>query len=798
MHRTAVSAVFLVMSFGGSGLMAQETSFASEAPAVRIEQTLELRDDSCMGTLALKDIEGLGERLLCTTATAHAGAHFTRGSAQPFAFRKMYDPKLYELTNLCLNGGCVYAPDTDTLWEKRPGPYVTSVLYRYKDFSRHARPLFDISRGYWTYEYTGPPAERMLQGIVTYGVSHNGQWVAAEVRDRGLALIGAETGHVRRITPILHHYGRGYDPQFQIAVQNDGRRLLLGGMNVTPALVRVDDRCGDTVVGGLLNNDGFSAPGLVSCDLEALSFAPTLTVYRYSHHPKFDEQSDTMLTMVRSMSGADFLVEKRFSTTHERKFAYMALGDSFTSGEGEDDDGRYLPGTNTPQNRCHVSGRSYPFLLIHTPLPMHSAACSGAMSQDLLSGTPQKPAQLSLVREHQPTMVTTSIGGNDLDLVGKLAACAGPDTCVWARPTHRNLTAREARLLYDRLVDVFTEVRTAAPFARHFAVGYPIAIDPTGMCDALTSVLLNADERRYLYESQRLLNTVISSAAQRTSLTYVDVSRAYHAHELCSGSATPAMNGLRLGDDAAPIPGLPRLRLIGSESFHPTPLGHALVAPMIDAAIKGDPPQECTGLSCDEPFPEDDSYWGALSEDVLVYRLNHHRDEGDTYRVDAGGYFAAGSHVTASLFSQEVELSTERVSDQGELSVNVPVGLLGDETHTLLLKGVNERGQEVTGYTIIRAESVEQSDTSQSVGATTDQSQRSILGTSAPIPAEQPTSPDELSQVGSATEPSSGVVLGKSAMEEVEDVTASWLAPIFATIGLSLGIIALWLYFVRS
>ncbi len=664
MHRTAVSAVFLAMSFGGSGLMTQEMSFATEVPSMRIEQTLEVRDDTCLGTLALKDIDGTGERLLCTTSTAHTGAHFTGGSARPFAFRKSYDPKLYEVTNLCLNGGCTYAPETDVLWERRLDTGINYGLYRYADFSRFLQPVFEVSRSAWTYRYTGPDAERVLFGVGGYGVSQNGRWVGAEVRDKGVVRISSDSGIVRRVGPLVHRYGRGYDPQFQIAVQNDGSRLYLGGGNVTPTILAIDETCGDLVVGGLASNDPFPN-GVAPCDTDVLSFVPTLPTYRYTHHPRFDQDTNTLFLLVRSIAGVDFLVEKRLSERSEAKMGYIALGDSFTSGEGEDDDGRYLPGTNTPENRCHVSNRSYPFLLIQSPLPMQSVACSGATTAEVLGGTIDRPAQLSAVRALQPDVVTTSIGGNDLDLVGKLAACAGPGTCVWARPSHRILTAREARMLYDRLVDVFTEIRAAAPLARHFAVGYPVAIDPLGECDPLTRLLLNADERRYLYESQRLLNTVISSAAQRASISYVDVSRAYHQQALCSGAHTPAMNGLRLGNDFAPIPGLSHLRLIGSESFHPTPHGHALVAPFVDAALSGEVVKECEGLSCEEPFSEEDDYWGELREDVLVYRLDRLEKHQEGVEIDASGYFAAGSMVDATLYSHEVSLGAKVVSREG-------------------------------------------------------------------------------------------------------------------------------------
>lgn len=69
------------------------------------------------------------------------------------------------------------------------------------------------------------------------------------------------------------------------------------------------------------------------------------------------------------------------------KLTYLALGDSYTSGEGDlekDANGitHYLPLTDIGSDTCHISSRSYPFLLRDAwgvePKNMHSVACSGS------------------------------------------------------------------------------------------------------------------------------------------------------------------------------------------------------------------------------------------------------------------------------------------------------------------------------------------------------------------------------------------------------------------------------------
>jgi len=332
-------------------------------------------------------------------------------------------------------------------------------------------------------------------------------------------------------------------------------------------------------------------------------------------------------------------------------------------------------------------------------------------------------------------------------------------------------------------------------------IGYPLAIDPTGGCDPMTRLLFNEEERRYLREAQRLLNSVIASAASRASMTYIDISQSYRSHELCSGSVTPAMNGLRLGNDSGPIASLPALRLIASESFHPTPQGHRLAATFIDAAIDGQPVDECTEPDClpDQP-PQ--AYWGDADANTLVYRLEPRQETDGSVTVDAKGHFAADSDVKATLYSESLDLGVRQTDDEGNLMVSLESPLLQDATHTLLLEGQNIIGQTVVAYAILRPVAVPADEQAPAQAQV-------IPGRDAPATVTQP-----LGLIATlpqspflASEASTGV-LGQATDDSPEMQTASdrpqepssvkWLAPVFAVIGVGLAIMGLWLYFARS
>ncbi|MCR1782128.1 carboxypeptidase regulatory-like domain-containing protein [Nocardioides carbamazepini] len=142
--------------------------------------------------------------------------------------------------------------------------------------------------------------------------------------------------------------------------------------------------------------------------------------------------------------------------THRLAFGpprYVAMGDSFSSGEGvpvfdpgtatdlDPDDG---PSTwekawalvtgDEVGNTCHRSGKSYSRLLASEPqfeewlTPAMFAACSGAIAKDLAEPNPNnqhEPAQNASLSQ-ATRAVTLTMGGNDADFGGIIASCLNP------------------------------------------------------------------------------------------------------------------------------------------------------------------------------------------------------------------------------------------------------------------------------------------------------------------------------------------------------------------------------------
>src|SRR6185295_14449068 len=79
---------------------------------------------------------------------------------------------------------------------------------------------------------------------------------------------------------------------------------------------------------------------------------------------------------------------------------YLALGDSFSSGEGAQ---KYEIGTDESENLCHLSRVSFPYVIAQKLnfSNFHSIACSGARSVNLSGGSGFSESKLVIDRDNQ-------------------------------------------------------------------------------------------------------------------------------------------------------------------------------------------------------------------------------------------------------------------------------------------------------------------------------------------------------------------------------------------------------------
>lgn len=374
--------------------------------------------------------------------------------------------------------------------------------------------------------------------------SANGRYIVVK---RG-GMIDKIDLHTLEMTPV---YYANRDRANSITISNDGR--YVGYMNNNTLRVIDTDGCEVSYQFGEWEG-GYLNP-VIGCDVSediipqmhsagAIDmwsggfnrwysrpyFAPASNKLRFSYGLKAYGQADV------SWTEFEITAEEYVSTAR----GYVALGDSYVSGEGDLQGGKwYEPGTDehgdkstfAGRNLCHLSQRSYPYLIARelgyltsgvaiNERDFYSFACSGAVihnvvggaingtadideDQDFYSKTNNQyrfiPEAISELLSYQPgylpqidrlrspevgeedrgidnpEVLTISIGGNDADFGGFLKSCLSPGDCpesVEGSYRAAQLGARIAKQK-DRLVRVFEDVKAATPEARIYVHGYP-------------------------------------------------------------------------------------------------------------------------------------------------------------------------------------------------------------------------------------------------------------------------------------------------------------------------------------
>lgn len=297
---------------------------------------------------------------------------------------------------------------------------------------------------------------------------------------------------------------------------------------------------------------------------------------------------------------------------------YLALGDSFSSGEGAYD---YRSVTNfyadeNNYNLCHQSLSSYSYLLKNTLSPdwFGAVACSGAVQDDVnskediyISSRPQAKMeninpqnvtniklnlnpgyvpQLSFVDKYKPSVATISIGGNDIGFGDIVTACIVNKFFSGMQPCSANRFDREqvANSIDAQIPNLITTLNSIkqnmAGDAKVYVVGYPKIVNYTNMLCSLNTPM-EQTEREFADNLIDYLNEAIRIASTEAGVRFLDMSSAFvnpdHDYRLCGNDEQKAVNGLTTESNSNRKPG----EFVAHESFHPNRFGHSLLAEQI-------------------------------------------------------------------------------------------------------------------------------------------------------------------------------------------------------------------------
>ncbi|GAA4720238.1 SGNH/GDSL hydrolase family protein [Nocardioides conyzicola] len=261
---------------------------------------------------------------------------------------------------------------------------------------------------------------------------------------------------------------------------------------------------------------------------------------------------------------------------------YVALGDSYSSGEGAYD---YQPGTDQDNNRCHRSGNAYGQQVYNGGNfagGFSFGACSGGVVEDYFGPNQEnvgEQPQRDLITENT-SLITISMGGNDFGFADVLSHCVfhGCANDAYLAQLRDRIAAES-----DQLVEMYRDMRErAGDGTRIVVVGYPHLFDVDGNHGLSLSSPITAAERRFLNNMSDMANQAIrgSIAKADSGIEFVDIRGAYAGHEI--GTDDPWIHDLSLHWDwgnTGPNP----------SSFHPTQAGQNAIRDAVNHQIDEGP-----------------------------------------------------------------------------------------------------------------------------------------------------------------------------------------------------------------
>ena len=506
--------------------------------------------------------------------------------------------------------------------------------------------------------------------------SANGGWMVAIANER-LLRVNLETYEVTLFDEPQY---LGDNIQIQLAISDDGRLVALASSVFRHFKVYDLQTCPPTpaVCPSINLLDYLPPPAVNGTDYVNLRFGPeSLSFYR------------------RDQVGLDVTWQRMVIITaagRAARLTYLALGDSFASGDGAYD---YQQGTDTSTNHCRLSAHAYPNLIWQELglQPAESLACSGSIISQVARSATKTSAVL-----------TVSVGGNDIGFGKRLIRCIEADTCYSSYEDRLELV-RQINNLFNPLVKLYHDLRQSAPpGGKVYVIGYPDLIKTNGDCGL--NVRLSAAEIDFANLAVNYLNGVIQQAALKAGVLYVDTTGSLDGHRLCEASSQLAVNGITVGNDiidwglvSGPF---------GSESFHPNQLGHRLLKDSI-LSLTGRLNQAMQQPDFSVGPPNEDPSLAILQAPKsgrTVYSVNYDEDLTNDIIVRDGWWNVVVevgkvllkplSTVRAVLTSEPVELGSLEVDEQGGLtgSVYIP-SAISPGSHTLHIYGESILGEPI-------------------------------------------------------------------------------------------------------
>ena len=209
---------------------------------------------------------------------------------------------------------------------------------------------------------------------------------------------------------------------------------------------------------------------------------------------------------------------------------YVALGDSYSSGEAN-------PPFVQAEGKCDLSQHhAWPELLAAQDASLQlvgELACSGAETSALESSFKGQSAQLPAMKPLNPSVVTITIGGNNVGFRSVLENCYLYIVCD--KDGALATASRKISGLASTMPGVYEDIAAHAPAdTQIYVIGYPRLVPLSRRHVALHCPWLSGTVQSKLNALAVKLDGVLSAAAAKAGVHYVPTLNAFSGHELCS------------------------------------------------------------------------------------------------------------------------------------------------------------------------------------------------------------------------------------------------------------------------
>lgn len=568
-------------------------------------------------------VKGMGPIAACVTEGTKLRFAYTNTTIY---ISKGRDQNFYPLS-ISSDKYAVLSPDSDRVTVYRTISSYASTFAVYEDSSSrftYSNGMYVFQASQPSFQYSQTPRFFTLPRISVDGRFAAYVGVNADSTKFAVKTVDLESGQTTTVGYVLDTAAYSRENYREIAVSDDGEYVAIN------TYVRAEDNGDLFRTVQIWRNRDCDVESSVACETRlatddvpdigipsGLAFndtATTLTLMNYKNN---------LQTSTPDYYRTTFSIEDIFRA---KQLDYLALGDSFSSGEGDTKGNHYVEGTNVlgdathPREMCHVSDRSYPFLLRDWLMPgkkVESVACSGAqvrydytgsergykgqnyrlanlsgvmtsqMKQDALdiSFIPGRNKQISFVSKYQPKTVTITGGGNDVGFGDIISKCADPrDTCVEATSLLQiSKLGWTIQSQYVALKELYEAIHDESPKTKIYVVGYPQFVTGRDVVCA-ANVGLDEAERRLVREGVVMMNDVIEAAANAAGVKYIDIESSLGDAVLCGEAKTEYVTGIAVNGSWGQIS---NKDFYSNESFHPDAMGHYVMARTVQSMLSG-------------------------------------------------------------------------------------------------------------------------------------------------------------------------------------------------------------------